>query len=202
MTEFASEVTVQIAAARRAGTAAELLDSYRNYLRLLAQTWLDASLRGKYDRSDLIQETLIKANDRFDQFAGRTEGELVAWLRQILARQLADAARRFHGATRDVARESPVAQFLDASSCSLGRLLPAREPSPSESAQRREMSVLLADALAEMKDEYRDVIVLRNLQELSWPEIGERMGKSQGAVRMLWTRALKELRPLIEKKMR
>jgi RNA polymerase sigma-70 factor (ECF subfamily) len=202
MTEKGADVTVQIAAAKRLGTAAELLDSYRNYLRLLAHTWLDASLRGKYDRSDLIQETLIKANDRFDQFAGRTEGELVAWLRQILARQLADAARRFHGATRDVARESPVAQFLDASSCSLGRLLPAGDSSPSETAQRREMSVLLADALAEMKDEYRDVIVLRNLQELSWPEVSERMAKSQGAVRMLWTRALKELRPLIEKRMR
>ena len=201
MTEKGADVSAQIAAARRAGTADGLLDSYRNYLRLLAQTWLDSSLRGKYDRSDLVQETLIKANDRFDHFAGRTEGELVAWLRQILVRQLADAARRFHGATRDVRRERPVAKFLDASSCSLGRLLPAGDSSPSESAQRREMSVLLADALAEMKDEYKDVVVLRNLQELSWPEISERMGKSQGAVRMLWTRALKELRPLVEKRL-
>ncbi len=201
MTEKSADVTVQIAAARRSGSPAELLDSYRNYLRLLAQTWLDASLRGKYDRSDLVQETLIKANDRFDQFAGRTEGELVAWLRQILARQLADAARRFHGATRDVARERPVVESLDASSCALGTLLPATQSSPSTSACRREMSVLLADALAEMKEEYRDVIILRNVQELSWPEISERMGKSQGAVRMLWTRALKELRPLIERKL-
>jgi RNA polymerase sigma-70 factor (ECF subfamily) len=167
----------------------------------LAHTWISSSLGGKCDRSDLVQETLIKANDRFGQFAGRTEGELAAWLRQILARQLADSARRFHGAARDISRERPVAHFLDASSSSLAGLLPAAGSSPSMSAERREMSVLLADALAEMKEEYRDVIVLRNLQELSWPEISERMGKSQGAVRMLWTRALKELRPLIERKL-
>jgi RNA polymerase sigma-70 factor (ECF subfamily) len=187
--------------ARQTGTVAELLESYRNYLRLLAQTWLDASVGGKFDRSDLVQETLIKANDHFDEFAGRTEGELVAWLRQILARQLIDSARRFRGATRDVGRERPVGQSLDATSCALGRLLPAAEPSPSMTAQRREIGVLLADAMAELKQEYRDVIVLRNLQELTWPEISQRMGRSQGAVRMLWTRALKELRPLVERRL-
>ncbi len=202
MAEQREDVTVQIAAARNAGCAAGLLESYRNYLRLLAQTWLDRSLGGKFDRSDLVQETLIRANDRFDQFGGSTEAELVGWLRQILARQLADSARRFRGATRDVARERPVAESLDASSCALGHLVPvSAEPSASVTAQRREMSVLLADALAEMKLEYREVIVLRSLQELTWPEISDRMGRSQGAVRMLWIRALKELRPLIEKRL-
>lgn len=201
MAEASSDLNAQIDAARRTGVAAELLESYRNYLRLLAQTWVNSSLEGKFDRSDIVQETLIKANDRFDQFAGGTEGELVAWLRQILARQLADSARRFHGATRDVARERPVAHFLDSSSCALGRLLPAAESSPSETAQQREMGVVLADALAEMKPEYREVVALRNLQELTWPEISQRMGRSQGAVRMLWARALKELRPLIERRL-
>jgi RNA polymerase sigma-70 factor (ECF subfamily) len=200
MTEKSADVAVQIAAARHTGGVPRLLESYRNYLRLLAQTWLDTSLGGKCDRSDLVQETLIKANDRFHQFAGRSEGELIAWLRQILAHQLTDVSRRFHGATRDVVRERPVAQTLDASSSALDRLLPAMNSSPSEAAERREMSIILADALAEMKEEYRQVIVFRNLEELSWPAIGERMGRSQGAVRMLWTRALKELRPLVERR--
>jgi RNA polymerase sigma-70 factor, ECF subfamily len=194
-------MNARIAAAKQARTAAALLESYRNYLRLLAEAWLDTTLGGKYDRSDLVQETLIKANDRFNQFAGRTESELAAWLRQILARQMIDAARRLRGATRDVAREKPIAQSLDASSCALVRLLPSDQSSPSMAAQRREMGVLLADALAEMKAEYREVVILRNLQELSWPEISDRMGRTEGAVRMLWTRALKELRPLIERRL-
>jgi RNA polymerase sigma-70 factor (ECF subfamily) len=201
MTEKSTDLTAQIATARQTGAVSELLEFYRNYLRLLAQTWLDTSLGGKCDRSDLVQETLIKANDHFGAFAGRTEGELVAWLRQILAHQLIDSARRFRGATRDVGREVPVGQSLDATSCALGRLLPGTESSPSTMAQQREMGVLLADAMAEMKPEYREVIVLRNLQELTWPEIGERLGRSQGAVRMLWTRALKELRPLVERRL-
>jgi RNA polymerase sigma-70 factor (ECF subfamily) len=97
-----------------------------------------------------------------------------------------------------VGRERPLDDLLGASSQALGRLLPAPGNSPSQSAQRREMSVVLADALAELSDDYREVLLLRSIQELDWDEVALRMGRSGGAVRMLWARALKELRPLIE----
>ena len=73
------------------GILDRLLESYRNYLRLLARTGIDASLRGKADPSDLVQETLLKAHQHFDQFRGQTETELVAWLRQILTVDLGGA---------------------------------------------------------------------------------------------------------------
>ena len=68
-------------------------------------------------------------------------------------------------------------------------------------AQRREMGVVLADALADLPADHREVIVLRNLQDLAWPELGRRMGRSEEAVRKLWTRALVHLKPLIEKRL-
>jgi RNA polymerase sigma-70 factor (ECF subfamily) len=62
------------------------------------------------------------------------------------------------------------------------------------------MSVILADALAELSDDYREVIVLHNLEELDWPEVARRMNRTPSAARMLWARALKQLRPLLEER--
>src|SRR5438477_7784765 len=77
------------------GALDRLLDSYRNYLRLLARTGLDVSLRSKADPSDVVQDTLLKASRRFGQFQGTSDAELAGWLRQILARCLADLVRRY-----------------------------------------------------------------------------------------------------------
>jgi RNA polymerase sigma-70 factor (ECF subfamily) len=191
----------RLIARARAGQAdglTRLLESYRNYLGLLACTWVDASLRGKADASDLVQETLLKAHRRFGQFRGHTEPEIAAWLRQILARNLADFARRFQVTeARQVSRERSLEEMLDRSSQAM-QMLAAGGHSPSQSAARRELSVVLADALAKLPQDYREVIVLRNLRELEWAEIAGRMNRSEGAVRILWARALKQLRPLIE----
>src|SRR5262245_60394276 len=169
-----------------------LLDSYRNYLKLLARTGIDASLRGKTDPSDLVQETLLKAHRHFAQFQGGTEAELAAWLRQILARNLADLVRRYRTAgARQVSRERSLEEMFEQSSQMLGKLIAGKGHSPSDSAQRREMSVVLADALAELSADHREVIVLRSLQELEWEEVACRMGRTAGAARMLWARALK-----------
>jgi RNA polymerase sigma-70 factor (ECF subfamily) len=180
------------------GALGRLLESYRNYLRLLARTGIDVSLQGKADPSDLVQETLLKAHQRFSQFRGRTEAELAAWLRQILARHLTDLLRRYHKVeARQVGRERSLEDLLTASSAALDNLL-AGGASPSQSAQRREQSVVLADALADLSDDHREVIILRSIEELDWDDIAAKMGRSTGAVRLLWARALKQLRPLIE----
>ena len=145
-------VSLLIRHARQAAPGAldQLLESYRNYLRLLARTGIDQSLQGKADASDLVQETLLKAHQRFGQFRGQREAELAAWLRQILARNLTDLVRRFRTAeARQVARERSLDEVITASSDALNHLLAGHGNSPSHSAERREMSVVLADALAE-----------------------------------------------------
>jgi RNA polymerase sigma-70 factor, ECF subfamily len=181
------------------GALDRLLESYRNYLRLLARTGIDASLRGKADPSDLVQETLLKAHQHFDQFQGRTEAELVGWLRQILARNLADLSRRFRSAgARAVRREQSLDDLHGSASRAVFQLIAPNGHSPSQSAQRRELSLVLADALAELTPDYREVLVLRTLEGRDWEEVARAMGRSTGAVRLLWARALQKLRPLIE----
>jgi len=198
------EVSQLIRAARQGDAAAlgRLLGGYRNYLKFLARAGIADGLRAKADPSDAVQESLLRATRHFDQFRGTTEGELAAWLRQILARHLANLARQYRGTeARQVGRERSLEALLGASSAALGRLFAAPPASPSRSAERREQGVLLANALAELAPDHREVIVLRNLEERDWDEIARRMNRTPGAARMLWARALKQLRPLLEERL-
>jgi RNA polymerase sigma-70 factor (ECF subfamily) len=183
------------------GALDRLLESYRNYLRLVARAGLGAALRGKADPSDLVQETLLKAHRHFDQFQGASEPELVAWLRQILARNLADLARRYRASSRRLAHEQSLEELLVSASQNLSALVASNGHSPSQSAIRRELSVVLADALAELPASYREVLVLRSLEGHEWAEVARTLGRSTDAARLLWTRALKKLRPLIENRL-
>ncbi len=173
---------------------AGLLESYRSLLRLLARSSLDGALAAKADASDLVQETLLKAHQRFDQFQGASEPELVAWLRRILARTIADLHRRFQGNEgRALDREQSLDALLDRSSQAAANLLPANGASPSQGAAARERAVLLADVLERLPAAHRDVIVLRSIQELEWSEVGRRTGRTAEAARVMWGRAVREL---------
>ena len=170
-----------------------LLELYRNYLRLMARTLINQPLRVRLDASDLVQETFLKAHREFSGFLGSTEPELVAWLRQILVRSLADQVRQHRAKRRDYRREEPMEVLLDRSSLAIQAQLAAPVSSPSAHSSRREQAVLLADALDKMPADYREVFLLRNLERIPFDEIAKRMNRSSGAVRMLWARAIKKL---------
>jgi RNA polymerase sigma-70 factor (ECF subfamily) len=192
-TAEAPEVLLARARAGDATTLGRLLDSYRNYLRLMADTQMGPTLRTRVDPSDLVQEALLEAHRDFGQFNGGSEPELLAWLRRILARNLLDQARRHQAQVRDPRREASLEALLEESGSGLVAALAARDPSPSAQASRREQAVLLADALERLAPDYREVIVLRNMQDLPFEEIAQRLGRKPGAVRMLWARALEKL---------
>jgi RNA polymerase sigma-70 factor, ECF subfamily len=174
-----------------------LFDRYRHYLRLLAQAQLGGYLQAKCDPSDLVQQTLLEAHRDFPAFTGRREAELLGWLRQILAHNLYNEARRFAAQQRNAAREVSLEQVqagLDQSSAALGRCLAAETPTPSQLAARREAAVRLADTIARLPADYQTVLVLRVFEGLSAEEVARRMNRSAGAVRMLQLRALTALR--------
>jgi RNA polymerase sigma-70 factor (ECF subfamily) len=172
----------------------QLLQMYRNYLTILATIQLDRKLRRRVNPSDLVQETMLAAHRDFAKFRGHSEPEFLAWLRQVLINCLHHAVEvHLRAKKRDVRREVSIEQVgaaLDRSAVSLAHLLVDRGGSPSASFRQRERAVALADQLAQLEPDYRDVIVLRNLQGLPFDEIAERMDRRTGAVRMLWLRAI------------
>jgi len=179
-----------------------LLERYRHYLRILAQGKMGRHLKAKIDASDLVQQTLLEAHRDFNTFQGRQEGELLAWLRRILAHNLYNEARHFATQQRDAAREVSLEQMqagVDESSLNLGRCLSANDPSPSDLVARDEAAVRLAQTLARLPADYQSVLVLRVFEGLSAEEVAQRMGRTAGAVRMLQMRALTALRGLLDR---
>jgi RNA polymerase sigma-70 factor (ECF subfamily) len=179
-------------------TLGQLLELYRRYLALLARVQIGQRLQQKADASDIVQETFLEAHRQFPNFRGNSEAQFVAWLRQLLAGCLANLLRRYLGTRgRDVRLEQEIVGALDQSSMFLDRGLVAQQSSPSHQAAGREQAVLLADALAQLSDDYREVLVLRHLEGLTFPEVASRMGRSLDSVEKLWMRALARLKPLM-----
>jgi RNA polymerase sigma-70 factor (ECF subfamily) len=180
----------------------QLLQLYRNYLTVLATTQLDQRLRRRVNPSDLVQEAMMAAHCDFGKFQGCSERELLAWLRQILINCLHHVVEtHLRAKMRDMRREVSVEEMgvvLDRSACNFGQMIADRGPSPSAPALQRERAVALADQLARLPPQYRDVIVLRNLQGLSFEEVADRMERKPGAVRMLWLRAIEKFKQIYE----
>jgi RNA polymerase sigma-70 factor, ECF subfamily len=173
----------------------QLLESYRDYLGLIARLQINRRLQGKVDAADVVQETFLTAHYYFSHFQGTTEAELIGWLRQILASRMGDLFRRYCGTKRrNVRLEQELARELDQSSRILDQALVAKQSSPSQQAARREQAVLLADALGRLPKDYREVIILHQLEDLSFPDVARRMDRTIAGVKNLWIRALARLR--------
>jgi RNA polymerase sigma-70 factor (ECF subfamily) len=191
---------IEAARAGQGGALDSLFAHYRNYLRFVARASFDPRLRRKADPSDAVQDALLRAHRGFAAFEGTEEPELLAWLRRILMNCLTDLDRRHRqAAARDVGRERSLERAVDHSSHVLQALLAVDQTTPSAHAERREAAVALADAIERLRPEDREVILLRNFHEWGWEEIGRSIGRTPGASRVLWTRALRKLGRLMER---
>lgn len=181
-----------------------LLQMYLNYLKLLARTQLDQKLQARASASDVVQDTLLEAHRDFAHFRGTRPEEFIAWLRRILVNNLSRIVERHVLAEkRDVRREvsmDDVGATLERSTARLVAVLADVGKSPSDDAQAHEAGLILADELAELTDDYRDVIVLRHLEGLPFSEVAKRLERTPGATRMLWMRAIDRLRERLERR--
>jgi RNA polymerase sigma-70 factor (ECF subfamily) len=172
-----------------------LLEGYRAYLKMIACMQVGRKLRSKVDADDLLQETFLRAHQAIGRFRGASEEEFLSWLRAILAHVLADQIRRYHGTERrDPDLERALELELERSSEGIVRMLAAPASSPSQRMIRHERAVRLAEVLERLPPAAREVLLLRHFQDLSFPEIARRMGRTLDGVKNLWIRALARLR--------
>jgi RNA polymerase sigma-70 factor (ECF subfamily) len=167
------------------------LEQYRDYLRLLARAHLDPRWRGVLDPSDVVQQTLLKAHEHLAGFRGKTDAELAAWLRAILAQELALIGRK--RGRRPVPTRS-LESALEQSSARLESLLATEESSPSQELVRAERLVELARALATLPADQRTAVELRYLRGLSVPAVAQQMARSTVSVTGLLYRGTQALR--------
>lgn len=170
------------------------LEKFRAYLRLLARLHLDVRLQGKLDPSDVVQDVLVKAVAAFDQFRGTSEAELAGWLRQVLARHLANLVRDLGREKRDVGRELAMQAAIEQSSVRLEGWLTAEQTSPSLRAEFNEQLLHLAEAIDRLPDAQRQALTLHHLHGWKLEAIAQQSGKSLTAVAGLIKRGLRQLR--------
>jgi RNA polymerase sigma-70 factor (ECF subfamily) len=182
----------QLDRARGGDTAAlgDLLQAYRPYVRVIARAARQGFAPGRLDDSDLIQDTLLLAHRAFGRFRGTTVAEFAGWLRQLTLRTVGHAARAHMGTDkRSVGMEQPLAD-MDA-------LAIAEIQTPDAQAAHHERAAQIAAAIEQLPEEMRQVVLGRLLDGLAYATLASRLGKSEGALRVTYTRALCRLRELL-----
>ena len=159
------------------------LERYQSLLRLLAcQLHLDPRLQSRFDASDVVSETMVRAVAALDKFAGTTEAEFVRWLRTILNNAFIDMVRREKAEGRTPSREMSLDALVADSSARFDHYLAVGQSSPSEQVEREEFLLRFANAVENLSAEQRDAVLLRDLYELPVKVIAERLGQTEKAI--------------------
>jgi RNA polymerase sigma-70 factor, ECF subfamily len=169
-----------------------LLDVYRGYLLSIASERLSQEVIRKVAPSDLVQETMFQAYRAFGEFRGTSEVEFLAWLKQIIFRKVIDVHRHYRDfAVRDISREIPLSFLMERDeSIAPGIVGPAR---PNEPVSPAKDGLTFDDVVATLNEEEQQVIQLHGIEELSFDEVGARLGRSSKTARKLWMRAIHNL---------
>jgi len=172
----------------------QLLSHYRPFLRLIAEQSLGASVKRREDASDIVQQTLTEAAAGIGRFTGHTELEFTAWVRQILKRNVINAARDHQAAKRDFRRETYLDGEADGSAIISWHIPTSGSTSPSLKLIKAESALNLATAMEKLPADQCTAVTLRHLSGLSLAEMAVAMNKTPAAVAGLLRRGISQLR--------
>lgn len=177
---------------------AQFAESKRRELLAYIQRSIGPALRAKLEPEDVLQEVIVAALESVASFSvpGRDPFKLLC---QMAEQRIIDAHRRHiaakkRSADREVSLDAPVGEGV---SIGFVNMLVASMTSPSRAFSRGQKELLLQEAISTLSDEQREVLRLRYVEGLPTKDVAERVGKSDGAVRVLLTRTLSKLQEML-----
>jgi RNA polymerase sigma-70 factor (ECF subfamily) len=173
-----------------------LLEGRRPQLLAYIERRLGAGLRRKVEPLDIYQETAIAALNAWPNL-DLGDRDPFGWLCQVAEQRIVDSHRRFAAQKRASDREVSAHGMPADASGELIDLLVGSLTSASQKVARNERHAQLEGAIARLPEESRDVLRWRYVDGLPTKEIAEKIGKSDGAVRVMLTRTLHKLQQLL-----
>lgn len=195
-----SSGTHQLVGRARAGDPAALGDLFarhRDRLRRMVDLRLDRRVRGRVDPADVLQDGLADAVAKLPDYLADPKLPAFLWLRLVVGERLAKVHRTHLGTQmRDAALEVSLyrAALPAASSAALAAQLLGKHTSPTEAAVRAEQMLRVQEAVNALDPIDREIIALRNFEELSRAEAAEALGIEEAAAAKRYVRAIKRLK--------
>lgn len=177
----------------------QLLNRHREAVRRMVQMRMDRAVAARVDASDVVQDVMLEANQRLQDYVQNPSMPFHLWLRQLAKDRLIDMHRRHRGAQRrSVDRERSLnAAYSEQSSLDLAAQLRDHELTPAAATIRRELEERFLVALAELAEDDREIIIMRHHEHLSNSEVAEALDLSTAAAGMRYLRALRRLRDVL-----
>jgi RNA polymerase sigma-70 factor (ECF subfamily) len=198
-----TEELLQVARAGEPDAINQLLDRHRDAVRRLVQMRLDQRIQRRVDVSDVVQDVLVEASRRLDDYLANPIMTFRLWIRQIAQDRIIDAHRRHRAsAKRSVDRECTLAApaGMDRSTIELAAQLQDPELTPAAAAAQREMLRQVEQAITELDEQDAEIILMRHYERLSNQEIAQALGLTEPAASMRYLRAVRRLREKLDQR--
>jgi RNA polymerase sigma-70 factor (ECF subfamily) len=141
---------------------------------------------------DVSQDAFVRVHQHLSEF--RDEASFSTWIHRIAARIAIDVLRKERPSRRSDVADVPEPVLQEAAP---GVLATALGTNPQETVLRRELAGRLSEALGQLPDVHRTVLVLREMDGLSYEELAERLGIPRGTVMSRLFHARKKMQALL-----
>lgn len=169
----------------------KLCQVYGERVHWIVRYRMGGEIRSKLDSMDVVQDAFVLALQDLDDFTYRDEGDFLRWMSGIVENRIRDNLKKLHAGKRNIHNEVPLRDCMSSTKTSFaGAAGPIATTTPSVIVSQKEDLDKLEKAIGQLRPEYREAIILRKIEGLSYKEIGDRLGKSTDAVGMLVSRAM------------